>query len=139
MVLAFSKTLKSQAGGVGPVHGGLLTRSFRMVTFSLRKRVEIGRQNGRRSFHLGACRRVAGAQCQERVTGAGSLYTLSEDASDEEAKALAAKENRSDIIAGVELPPESNDVTNILIDLAQRETKNLSIGFADTLLNGISE
>ena len=35
-----------------------------------------------------------------------TVYTLSEQASDEEARALAAKENFSDAIAGVELPSE---------------------------------
>ncbi len=64
-----------------------------------------------------------------------TIYTLSERASDEEAKALAQKENLSDIIAGAELPPEAGSaVTEILIDLAQRETKNRSIALARLLI-----
>src|SRR5689334_9857065 len=46
-----------------------------------------------------------------------SIYTLSEDASDSEAAALAAKENKSDVIAGVDLTQESSTVSSILIDL----------------------
>ncbi|WP_162913339.1 N-acetylmuramoyl-L-alanine amidase [Rhodospirillaceae bacterium SYSU D60014] len=64
-----------------------------------------------------------------------SVYTLSETASDAEAAALAAKENKADLIAGVDLSAENNIVTNILIDLAQRETKNLSAHFAAMLID----
>jgi N-acetylmuramoyl-L-alanine amidase len=66
-----------------------------------------------------------------------SVYTLSEHASDAEAASLAEKENKSDIIAGVDLSSEPNDVANILIDLAQRETKTFSVQFARTLVSDI--
>jgi N-acetylmuramoyl-L-alanine amidase len=66
-----------------------------------------------------------------------SVYTLSEHASDAEAASLAEKENKSDIIAGVDLSSEPNDVASILIDLAQRETKTFSVQFARTLVNDI--
>lgn len=71
-----------------------------------------------------------------RISGA-TVYTLSEKASDEEARAIANKENRSDIIAGVALPEKEDEVTGILIDLAMRETKNLSITFADLVLDNL--
>lgn len=63
-----------------------------------------------------------------------SVYTLSEKASDREAEALARSENQSDVIAGVDLSSESDIVTSILIDLAQRETKNSSVRFARSLV-----
>lgn len=63
-----------------------------------------------------------------------SVYTLSEKASDREAEALARSENQSDVIAGVDLTNESDIVTSILIDLAQRETKNSSVKFAQALV-----
>ncbi len=66
-----------------------------------------------------------------------SVYTLSEHASDGEAASLAEKENKSDIIAGVDLSSEPTDVASILIDLAQRETKTFSVQFARTLVNDI--
>jgi N-acetylmuramoyl-L-alanine amidase len=59
-----------------------------------------------------------------------TVYTLSEKASDAEAAALAQKENRADIIGGVDLGGENQEITDILIDLAQRETKNHSMFFA---------
>lgn len=67
-------------------------------------------------------------------TRGASIYTLSETASDAEAGALAARENRADIIAGVDLSVENKDVASILIDLAQRETMNRSAAFAATLV-----
>ena len=62
-----------------------------------------------------------------------TIYTLSETSSDKEAARLARRENRSDIIAGVDLAAENDDVTSILIDLAQRETMNSSAEFAALL------
>ena len=68
------------------------------------------------------------------VRGMG-VYTLSETASDKEAEALARNENRSDLIEGVDFVSIDYDpvTTNILIDLAQRETKNASSEFAGIL------
>ena len=63
-----------------------------------------------------------------------SVYTLSAHASDAEAARLAEVENKSDVIAGVDLSSEPNDVANILIDLAQRETKAFSLQFARDLV-----
>ncbi|MFY9892763.1 MAG: N-acetylmuramoyl-L-alanine amidase [Xanthobacteraceae bacterium] len=63
-----------------------------------------------------------------------SVYTLSETASDSEAARLAEKENRADVIAGVDLKTEPDDVAGILIDLAERETKSFSLQFAHKLV-----
>ena len=71
-----------------------------------------------------------------KIRGA-SIYTLSENASDEEAAALAAAENAADVLAGVNLTDQTGDVRNILIDLAQRETMNLSKKFANDLVREV--
>jgi N-acetylmuramoyl-L-alanine amidase len=63
-----------------------------------------------------------------------TVYTLSETATDAEAARLAEAENRADVIAGVDLSAEPNDIADILIDLAQRETKTFSVQFARTLI-----
>jgi len=62
-----------------------------------------------------------------------TVYTLSEVASDKEAARLAARENKADIIAGVDLGTQNPDISSILIDLTQRETMNASAGFARLL------
>ena len=62
-----------------------------------------------------------------------TVYTLSEVASDKESARLAARENRADIISGVNLASTATDISPILIDLTQRETMNSSAGFARLL------
>lgn len=66
-----------------------------------------------------------------------TVYTLSNKASDAQAALLADNENRSDIIAGVDLKTEPNDVAGILIDLAQRETKVFSVQFAHDVVGDL--
>lgn len=62
-----------------------------------------------------------------------TLYTLSEDATDAEAAALAARENRADIVKGVNLSGRTGAVASILIDLAQRESLEEATRFARRL------
>lgn len=59
-----------------------------------------------------------------------TVYTLSENATDSQAARLADAENRADVISGVDLSVEPDDIAGILIDLAQRETKTFSLQFA---------
>jgi N-acetylmuramoyl-L-alanine amidase len=68
------------------------------------------------------------------VQGA-TIYTLSDKASDAEAERLAEAENRADAIGGVDLREEPSDVADILIDLAQRETRTFSNRFARLLMS----
>ena len=67
-----------------------------------------------------------------------TIYTLSEVASDRVAAALAARENRADLLNGVNLGGENQDVSSILFDLAQRETMNVSADFATLLQREMS-
>jgi N-acetylmuramoyl-L-alanine amidase len=64
-----------------------------------------------------------------------SVYTLSERASNNEAARLARKENRADILAGVDLSEQEDIVTEILIDLAQRDANNKSTKVAELLVD----
>jgi N-acetylmuramoyl-L-alanine amidase len=59
-----------------------------------------------------------------------SVFTLSEQASDKEAAALAQRENKADLIAGIDLSRHAPEVSSILLDLARRQTNNLSIRLA---------
>ncbi|MDY0029252.1 MAG: N-acetylmuramoyl-L-alanine amidase [Pseudobdellovibrionaceae bacterium] len=69
------------------------------------------------------------------VTGA-SVYTLSDKASDKETAKLAERENKSDLIAGVDLSHQEDDIADILIDLAARDTMNQSKFLANTVVSG---
>ncbi len=74
----------------------------------------------------------ADASPQGAAAGA-SIYTLSEVAVDAEAARFAARENKADILNGVDLGRENASVGSILIDLAQRETMERSSAFAREL------
>jgi N-acetylmuramoyl-L-alanine amidase len=67
------------------------------------------------------------------VRGA-SVFTLSEKASDKEAAELAARENKADLVAGIDLSRHEPVVSEILFDLARRQTNNLSIRLARDLV-----
>lgn len=66
-----------------------------------------------------------------------SVFTLSEKASDKEAAALAARENKVDLIAGIDLSRHAPEVSSILIDLARRQTNNQSIRLARRLVTDL--
>jgi N-acetylmuramoyl-L-alanine amidase len=132
IVLAFARELRRGLLATGQFRV-LMTRD-RDVFVRLRNRIAIARRAGADLFisvHADSIR-------NSRVRGT-SVYTLSERASDKEADTLAHKENKSDLIAGVDLKKQSDDVVNILIDLAQRETMNESAVFARKLVNELGK
>lgn len=79
----------------------------------------------------------ADAHRVRKVKG-GSVYVLSEKASDKEAARLAQEANRGDQIAGLDISQESREVQNILIDLSQRETMNQSALLAQSILQKLT-
>jgi N-acetylmuramoyl-L-alanine amidase len=97
----------------------------------LNDRVKVARTQGAALFvsiHADALpRREGDAQ-------GATIYTLSDKASDAEAERLAENENKSDAIGGVNLTDEPTEVADILIDLAQRETRTFSNRFARLLM-----
>jgi N-acetylmuramoyl-L-alanine amidase len=98
----------------------------------LRERIQIAHTAAAElfiSFH-------ADALADAKFHGA-TVYTLSDKASDAEAEALAQRENKADLIAGIDLTDEAPEVTGILIDLAQRETMNLSARLASDLVEEV--
>ncbi|WP_288901463.1 N-acetylmuramoyl-L-alanine amidase [uncultured Sneathiella sp.] len=101
---------------------------------SLRERVSVGRHAAADLFvsiHADSIGRP-------NFRGA-AVYTLSENASDDEAAELAKSENKSDLIAGVDMSVQDDTVQGILIDLAQRETMNFSVKFAEMIIPEIAK
>ena len=96
----------------------------------LERRIEIARENKADLFIAIHADTVHGQQARGLT-----MYTVSDQASDAEAEALAQKENRADIIAGMDLATESKDVANILINLAQRESRNRALIFSKKAVN----
>lgn len=130
ITLAMARTLGKKLRRTGR-YKVVLTRD-RDIFLRLRERVARGRKAGGDLFislHADSIK-------NPRVRGL-SVYTLSEKASDKEAAQLADKENKADLIAGLDLSAESPEVTNILIDLAQRESMNQSARFATGLVGAL--
>jgi N-acetylmuramoyl-L-alanine amidase len=131
LVLKFSFELVRQLRAAGVE--AILTRNGDSFV-SLSGRVEVAHDNQATLFisvH-------ADSAPQDYVRGA-TVYTLSDDASDALAAALAAQENRSDILAGLALEDQPDDVADILFDLARRETRNLSVRFAQALVGELRD
>ena len=123
VVLAFGLKLKRVLEASGTIDVVMTRSDDRFLT--LRERVKVARHNQADLFIAIHADTVRGQDAR-----GATIYTLSEKASDAEAEALAHKENRADIIAGVDLEAENQEVTDILIDLAQRESKTHSLVFA---------
>ena len=68
-----------------------------------------------------------------------TVYTLSDDASDAATEHLAARHNRSDIIAGADLTGSDDQVAGILLDLARQETEPRSAALAEVMVAGMSK
>jgi N-acetylmuramoyl-L-alanine amidase len=132
ITLAMAKELKQQLEATGR-YKVVLTRETD-VFIPLQNRVRIAREAGASLFMSVHADSVSVAS----VSGA-SIYTLSEQASDKEAEALAARENRADLIGGLDLGDQANEVAAILISLAQRETMNLSARLASYLVPEFSK
>ncbi len=130
LVLGFALALRDRVEKVGK-YRVVMTRAD--DTFiPLPDRVRIARNQSAALFvsiHADALPRGEGD-----AQGA-TIYTLSDKASDAEAERLAELENKADAIAGVNLTEEPTDVADILIDLAQRETRTFSNRFARLLKN----
>jgi N-acetylmuramoyl-L-alanine amidase len=129
IVLEFALQLRDKLEKTGKYRVALTRADDRFVP--LAERVQMARQQGAALFlsiHADAL-----AKHEGEARGA-AVYTLSETASDAEAARLAEAENKADVIAGVDLSGEPNEVADILIDLAQRETKHFSVHFAKTLV-----
>ncbi|MBU8876705.1 N-acetylmuramoyl-L-alanine amidase [Reyranella sp. MMS21-HV4-11] len=76
----------------------------------------------------------ADAHSDNDVRGA-SVYTLSEEATDREAAALAARENRAGmVVSGMRLSDQPDNVAQTLVAMSQRGTVNDSRRLADTVV-----
>jgi len=128
VVLAMAKQLKQDLDKSGR-YLAVLTRTDD-TSLKLRERIEFARKQDADLFISIHADSLDNAP---NVRGA-SVYTLDEDASDKEAAALAKKENRADIILGVDLSTHSRTVNDILIKLAMRESKNASVRFSQLLM-----
>lgn len=68
-----------------------------------------------------------------------AVYLLSQSASDTASARLAERHDRDDILAGVDLTGQDDQVAGILLDLARRETRPRARLLAEALVGGMGE
>ncbi len=127
VVLKLAKELAVSLEKTGR-YRALLTRSNDKYV-ALRRRVSFARQHKADLFIS-----IHADSIENRKISGASVYTLSEKASDAQTAKLAAHENKSDLIAGLDLSTQDPDVTNILLDLVARDTTNQSKFFANLIV-----
>lgn len=132
ITLAVAKELKKQILKTGK-YNVVLTRETD-VFIPLKQRVAIARKAKADLFVS-----LHADSVGKKSTRGASVYTLSEKASDKEAELLASRENKADVIAGMDLSTENEEVAGILIDLAQRDTMNQSRQFASHVVKTVGK
>ena len=126
VTLAVARAIRDAVAAGGRVRVALTRDDDRFII--LGDRYEIARRMGASLFisiHADA------APSNDGARGA-TIYTLSEVASDRQAALLAQEQNEADRIGGAPLVEDAG-VNRILIDLAQRDSMNVSARFAALL------
>jgi N-acetylmuramoyl-L-alanine amidase len=132
VVLIYAKALKDALLKTGKYRVQLTRDDDHFII--LRERFKIARKAGAAIFIS-----LHADSAPDGTARGLSVYTVSEKASDAEAEALAAAENKVDVLADVDLSKEDQGVADILISLAQRDTKNQSALLADKLVIALGD
>lgn len=140
----FCKTLAEKLGASGR-YRIVMTRS-EDVFISLDERVELAEKEKAElliSIHADTLDvKRFGLKSLKEVRG-GTIYTLSEEASDEQAKTLAQNENKVDVQAGIaseqQTPAVNEEISAILNDLENRTKKNSSLAIANYLIEHMKD
>lgn len=128
LVLAFAQKLQKTLEASGR-YKVVMTRD-KDVFISLGDRVRAARQVQADLFISIHADSISGGQEVRGLT----VYTGAERASDADSARLAERENKADAVAGVETSDMPDDVSDILVELTLRETRNFSHGFATGLV-----
>ena len=102
------------------------------VFVPLGERVEIARRAGAVAF----ISLHADVVTRGRARGT-TVFSLSAADADQEAVTIATLENRSDLVAGISVEGEDDLITQVLLQLAHRETDALSNRFADVVAESL--
>lgn len=129
VTLAFAKDLQQSLAQIGIDNLKLVLTREDDRFLSLSSRVRVARQERADLFIS-----IHADSIRQRSLRGASIYTLSKRASDDVTRSLAEAENRTDVIAGLQIDNAPDQVTGILIDLARRETKVFSDQMADQIV-----
>jgi N-acetylmuramoyl-L-alanine amidase len=129
IALATARELARQLDATGRYRAVLTRRRDRFVGLRARiARVRASRPELLLSIHADALR--------DRTVRGLSVYTLAEggSGSDRAAATLALRENRDGFIARLHLPRQGRDIAPILLDMARRRTRDLSLALARSIV-----
>jgi N-acetylmuramoyl-L-alanine amidase len=124
LVLDLARALKDRLVEKGGIRVAMTREDDRFLV--LAERFEIARQLDADLFisiHADSAGDIS------QVSGA-SIYTLSNQASSEAAARFAERENNADVVNGVNIEGQSDEVSTILVELSQRRTQADSAEFA---------
>ena len=119
LTLAFAILLRDQLMGIGDYDVQMTRDDDRFLT--LKNRLAFAKRSEADLFIS-----IHADSLKQKFVRGATIYTLSKKASDGLSKELAESENAVDLIAGVSLPEQQEEVTDILADLTTRETKRFS-------------
>lgn len=127
ITLALAKALRDKLIEMGGIRVALTRDDDSFIT--LEERPEIARRMNADLF-LSIHADSAG---QTSNAAGASIYTLSNKASSEAAARFAARENDADRVNGLTIEGQSEDVSNILVELSQRQSQEESSEFASLI------
>jgi N-acetylmuramoyl-L-alanine amidase len=138
VVLAVAKALKTHLDQAG-AFDVRLTRS--MDTFvPLQQRVQVS-VDAKADLFISLHADTIDTPSMANAIHGASIYTLSDKASDEQARRMADKENAADLAAGIQTDhgEHSDELRGILSDLLARETASLSHLFSRSLVASLTK
>ena len=127
ITLATARELARQLERTGRYRTVLTRRGDTYV--SLRERVARAR-----AAHVELFLSIHADRLPDQAMRGLAVYTLSNEASDRDTAALAARENKDDFVAGVRLSHQPREIGAILLDLARRQTDNRSLMLAQVIV-----
>jgi len=127
IVLSVARKLKSNLEQNGP-YDVLLTREGDEFV-SLKERLSFSRRSQADLFIS-----LHADSLNQRFVRGATVYSLSKKASDKLSERLAESENSVDLLAGLSVTSDADAVSDILVDLTTRETKNFSRTFSRLLV-----
>lgn len=131
LMLVLARELGEALGRAGAFEV-VLTREAD-VFVSLERRVQIASAAGADLF----ISLHADALASGKANGA-AVFTLSQEASDDASQALAERHNRADLLSGVDLTGQDDEVARVLMDLARLENHPRSEALARGIILGIN-
>jgi len=127
VVLSIARELKKQLEATGKYQVYMTRNTDTFI--KLRDRVKFARARGGDLFVS-----LHADSIKKKDVRGTSIYTISKKSSDKQTAALARKENQADLIAGVDLSIEDEQVAFILGDFLMNETMNQSKFVANTMV-----